>query len=65
MVFLTVGAAAGLLSALKKNMAASWTEQLTQYRWLVLVRGSQVDIDEVGRSLEQYPGVKDAAFISS
>lgn len=50
---------------IKKQLSASLHRQIEAYHWLVLVQGAQIDIDEVGRSLEKFPGLKDATFVSS
>jgi hypothetical protein len=63
-----LAAAAGFSLAgvenIKNQLTLTLQKQMDGYRWLVLVQGAQIDIDEVGRSLEKFPGLKDASYIS-
>lgn len=54
----------GGLAAARVQIYQSWTESLRSFHWLVLVKGSQLQIDEVGRFLNQLDNVKDVEFIS-
>ena len=56
-------ALAGLLHV-KSYLQASIQSELLRYRWLVLVEGAQIDIDEVGRALERFPHVREVSFVS-
>ncbi len=63
-----LAAAAGFALAgfdnVKKQLSDSLHRQVEAFHWLVLVQGAQIDIDEVGRSLEKFPGLKEATFVS-
>lgn len=48
----------------KIQLQASLHNEVAQYHWLVLVEGAQLDIDEVGRSLERFPNVGEVSFVS-
>jgi cell division protein FtsX len=67
MVFLTATAAFSFASLenIKAQLLSSLAKETSQYRWLVLVRGTQIELDEIGLSLEKLPGIDDASFVSS
>lgn len=50
---------------IKEDLRTGWTSQTDQFKWLVLVQGDPLDIDEVGRFLTQLEGVSAVKFISS
>lgn len=64
--FLLVAAVAfatGSLVALKDRLAVDWQTALTNFRWIVLVSGDNVEIDEVGRYLKQMDGVASTTLL--
>jgi len=61
---LTLSLSLACLVSLRNQTAASSQEAIKNFQWMVLVEGSQLEIDEVGRSLRQLPGVQDVTFVS-
>lgn len=49
----------------KGKLAKDWKDNIRDFSMLVLVQGSLVEVDEVGRFLKQWEGVQDVSFISS
>lgn len=51
------------LAILKKNIEQIWAHQTLDFKWMVLTQGSILEIDEVGRVLGRFEGVKEVVFI--
>jgi cell division protein FtsX len=47
------------------QLAVAQKKYLQDFHWLVLVRGDQLGVDEVGRFLRQFDGVERAEYMSS
>lgn len=63
-VLVTALLSATLLS-LQNRFSASWRAGVADFRWVVLVDGDQVTIDEIGRFLNQSEGAADVTFVSA
>src|SRR4051812_6305092 len=50
-----VGAVAAL-NSFERQFRAAWEQGIADFRWTVLVQGTQLEIDEVGRFLHQLDG---------
>jgi len=49
----------------KESLNQSWSSQFNQFRWIVMVRGNQLQVDEVGRLLNKLDGVRGAMYVPS
>jgi len=49
----------------KETMNRSWTSQFNQFRWIVMVRGNQLQVDEVGRLLNKLDGIRGVVYVPS
>lgn len=52
----------GLL-ALRDRLVDGWKAAYADFRWVVLVSGDQVELDEIGRYLKQLDGVNEATLL--
>jgi len=64
LLVLALGIATTGALAIEAKLAATAQKATADFRWLVLVRGTQLQIDEVGSYLKKLDGVEDASLIS-
>ncbi len=54
----------GGLVLLKNQLNQDYQDKVEPFKWLVLVKGDPLEIDEVGRFLKQYPEAIEVTFLS-
>jgi hypothetical protein len=64
LIVLCLSFSSGGLLILIDQAEHSWKEAAGRLQWVVLVGGSQVEIDEVGRALKQLDGVNQVTYVS-
>jgi len=62
-VILGLSMGVGGLLIIDKNLEGSFGRAAQAYQWLVLVEGQPLQVDEVGRYLNQIPGVTEVKYI--
>jgi len=65
LVILMAAFVLGSLLCLENNFHASMVSFAEEFKWMVLVNGSPVEIDDVGRALKQLDAGNDVRFVSS
>src|SRR4051794_20063008 len=53
----------GGLQSVKNQVDAAWKNVAADFRWFVLVKGTQLEVDEVGRFLKELDGPRDITYL--
>lgn len=49
---------------MKNDLAQSWVQQVEQLKWMVLVNGTELEVDEVGANLRKVAGTDSVTLLS-
>jgi hypothetical protein len=59
----TISLTLGSIVTMKFQMDASWKRVADDFQWFILVKGSQLEVDEVGRFLKQLDGPREINYL--